>query len=219
MNMFTKVIKVLYNTLMTIIIIAGLSFVLSYAYGIQPFVVESGSMEPQIHVGSVCFVNTRAKYEDIKLDDIIAFNSKGGMRVTHRVVSISEEGFEIKGDANETKDGPIVTREGYIGKTLFSVPKVGFVIKEIQKPTGMIIGGITIIIFVLIGFLFDDSKEEKAKHEKEKAKKQPKKPQETNTKNPQPQTETKESKTEEPKTEELNIDVSEENKETSDDNK
>ena len=98
------------------------------------------------------------------------------------------------------------------------------VIKEIQKPTGMIIGGITIIIFVLIGFLFDDSKEEKAKHEKEKAKKQSKKPQETNTKNPQPQTETKESKTEEPKTEEpkteeLNIDVSKENKETSDDNK
>lgn len=178
MNMFTKVIKVLYNTLMTIIIIVGLSFILSYAYGIQPFVVESGSMEPNIKVGSVCFVNTRAKYEDVKLNDIIAFKSKVGMRVTHRVISITPEGFETKGDANETKDGPLVTKEGYMGKTLFSIPKVGFAIKEIQKPTGMIIGGIAIIIFVLIGFLFDDSKEEKAKHIKEKAKKQSVKPQE-----------------------------------------
>ena len=169
MNMFTKVIKVFYNTLMTIIIILGLTLVIAFAIGIKPFVVESGSMEPNIHVGSVCFVNTRAKYEDVKQNDVIAFNSNGGIRVTHRVISISEEGFETKGDANENKDGPIVKRKDLIGKTMFSIPKVGYAIKEIQKPIGMIMAGVAIIIFVLLGFLFEDSKEEnKTKNKKGK---------------------------------------------------
>jgi signal peptidase len=156
---------------MTLIIIVGLSFVIAYFCGIQPFVVESGSMEPEIHVGSVCFVNTKVKYEDIKVNDIIAFKTKTGMRVTHRVIDILPEGFETKGDANASKDGPKITQEDYMGKTIFSIPKIGFAVKELQKPTGMIIGGILVIIFVLIGLLFDDSKKEKSKHKKEKDKK------------------------------------------------
>lgn len=35
-------------------------------FGIKPYIVMSGSMEPTIHTGSVCFVNTIADYSDIK---------------------------------------------------------------------------------------------------------------------------------------------------------
>ena len=48
MNCFIKVIKALVNALMTVIIIIGSLFVLLYLIGIEPFVVESGSMEPEI---------------------------------------------------------------------------------------------------------------------------------------------------------------------------
>ena len=164
MKMFTKVIKVLYNTLMTIIIILGIAFAVAFAIGIRPFIVESGSMEPTLHVGSVCFVNTKIKYEDIKVNDIIAFKSKIGMRVTHRVVSVSEDGFETKGDANESKDGPIITKDEYMGKTIFSIPNAGVVVKFIQKPIGLIMTGILILIIFLIGMLLDSPSEEDTKN-------------------------------------------------------
>lgn len=171
MNKFTKVIKVILNTLMTIIIILGILFLLLYAIGIRPFVVESGSMEPNIHVGSVCFVNKRAKFENIKQNDVIAFNTKVGMKVTHRAINITQDGIETKGDANEHADGQLVTKNLFIGKTLFSVPKAGYFIRYIQSPKGMIIFGIIILVIVLLDILVEsndksaqDGKNSKGKH-------------------------------------------------------
>lgn len=166
MNKFTKVIKVLLNTLVTIIIILGIAFLLLYAIKIRPFIVESGSMEPKIHVGSVCFVNQHAKYEDLKKGDIIAFNASSSMRVTHRIVDISEEGITTKGDANENNDGVKVIKSMLIGKTLFSIPKAGYLIKFIQSPKGIISLGVTIIIIVVLEIIFatseyDDEEEKK----------------------------------------------------------
>lgn len=168
MNKFTKVIKVLLNTLVTIIIILGIAFLFLYAIKIRPFVVESGSMEPKIHVGSVCFVNQHAKYEDLKKGDIIAFNASSSMRVTHRVVNISEEGLTTKGDANDVEDMLKVQKFMLIGKTLFSIPKVGYFIKFIQSPKGMISLGVAIIVIVLLEIIFASS--ENKEEEKKKTK-------------------------------------------------
>ena len=68
-------------------------------------------MEPSIHVGSLCFVNKHYKYEKIKENDIIAFKIPTGNKATHRVIRITEEGFETKGDANEAADGFITTKD------------------------------------------------------------------------------------------------------------
>ena len=168
MNKFTKVIKVLLNTLVTIIIILGIAFLFLYAIKIRPFVVESGSMEPKLHVGSVCFVNQRAKFEDIKNGDIIAFNATSSMKVTHRVVNISEEGLTTKGDANDVEDMLKVQKSMLIGKTLFSIPKVGYFIKFIQSPKGMISFGVAIIVIELLEIIFASS--ENKEEEKKKTK-------------------------------------------------
>ena len=133
MKNFTKVIKVLINTLMTIIIVLGVIFLLLYALKIKPYIVQSGSMEPNIHVGSICFINEKVAYEDIKVNDIIAFQSNG-IKATHRAIAITEDGIETKGDANESSDGISTTKENYIGKNIFSIPKLGFVVNNIQNP-------------------------------------------------------------------------------------
>ena len=104
MKNYLKVIKAFINALMTIILILGIAFIFLFLIGIEPSVVESGSMEPSIHVGSLCFVNKHYKYEKIKENDIIAFKIPTGNKATHRVIRITEEGFETKGDANEAAE-------------------------------------------------------------------------------------------------------------------
>jgi len=131
---------------MTIIIVLGLIFLLLYALKIKPYIVQSGSMEPNIHVGSICFINEKVPYEDIKVNDIVAFKSNG-LKVTHRAIAITEAGIETKGDANESSDGISTTKENYMGKNMFSIPKLGFVVNNIQNP---VILGMVIIIFAIL---------------------------------------------------------------------
>lgn len=163
MEKFQNVIKVCINTLMTLILIIGAIFIILYVIGIEPFVVESGSMQPAIETGSLSFVNKKAKYESIRPQDIIAFKVKDtGIKVTHRVISVSEEGMETKGDANEVSDGISTTRENYIGKTIFSIPKIGYIVKILQTPRGKVILGTVIIVLVFTGILIEDPKKKKS---------------------------------------------------------
>lgn len=166
MEKLVKVIRVLTSTLMTIIIIIGIVFVGLYFAGIEPFVVKSGSMEPQIETGSVSFVNKHIQYEDIKEQDVIAFTVDEGVKVTHRVVEKTEEGLRTKGDANKDIDGTIITKNNYIGKNIFSIPKLGYVVNTIQTPRGRIILITVIVVMLLAGILIGEPT--KGRHEKEK---------------------------------------------------
>ena len=155
-----KKIKLIINFLMTIFIIIGIIVVILYFVGVEPFVVQSGSMNPTIKTGSISFINKRVKYENIKENDIIAYNSTIGDKVTHRVISITDKGFETKGDANSDSDGVTTTKENYIGKNIFSIPKAGYVVKATQTPKGKIIVVTLIIVLFSTGILIG----EKGKH-------------------------------------------------------
>lgn len=169
MDKFIKVIKVLINTLMTLVLIIGIAFIFLYFIGIEPYVVESGSMQPTIQTGSLSFVNKNTKYNDIKENDIIAFKSSNGARVTHRVIKITKEGFETKGDSNNKSDGISTTESNFIGKNIFFIPKLGKVVKFMQTTKGRIILVSIIIAILLCGFFMsDDKKSEDSKKGKGK---------------------------------------------------
>lgn len=161
MDRFIKILKVLINILMNIFLIAGVAFVVLYIIGIEPFVVESGSMEPVIQTGSLSFINKHAKYSDIKKNDIIAFTIASGNKVTHRVINITDAGMETKGDANPISDGVSTTQSNFIGKNIFSIPKLGYVVKQTQTTRGKVILITLIIIVLLSGFLLGDNKKGK----------------------------------------------------------
>lgn len=74
--------------------------------------------------------------------------------ITHRIISKEEKGgqtyFETKGDANNAPDGEKFTQEIIIGKLLFGVPLVGYVVSYAKTPVGLLLLIITpafIIIF------------------------------------------------------------------------
>jgi len=163
-----KIIKGLINVLTTLIIVVGVIFIGLYICGITPYVVLSGSMEPTIKTGSLCFINKHAKYEQIKEKDIIAFKSNGTL-VTHRVDEINDDGFVTKGDNNDNQDGSLVTKDNFVGKNIFWIPKAGFVIKLIQSTKGKIIFGTCVVLLLVTGLLFGDDKKKASKEEKNKS--------------------------------------------------
>lgn len=161
MKTFMKIAKIVLNTITTIVIILGILFIGLFCFGIQPYVVESGSMEPTIHTGSVCFVNKRAKYDDMQVNDIIAFKIDSDVFATHRIVSKTADGFETKGDANNIIDGVITTKDNFLGKNIFSIPKAGFIVKGLQTTRGKIILSTLIIVIFLAGILLGEPSKKK----------------------------------------------------------
>ncbi|MBQ8813618.1 MAG: signal peptidase I [Lachnospiraceae bacterium] len=115
--------------------------------GIKPYIVMSGSMEPTICTGSLCLVYSKAAFESIAVGDVIAFETAGGSMVTHRVIGISDRGMETKGDANDVPDGYTTTPENFRGKTVFSIPYLGYVNYAMNSQPGKII---CMILFLLL---------------------------------------------------------------------
>ncbi len=104
-------------------------------------IVQSGSMEPTIHVGSVVVVAPAASYE---VGDIITFANKGphALPTTHRVASMDHDNgsvhYHTKGDANEEADPTAVVHSAVVGKVAFSIPRIGYVLDFARSRTGFL---------------------------------------------------------------------------------
>ena len=106
--------------------------------GLESYTVVSGSMEPEIPVGSAVYVKKRA-FEKISEGDVITFLTEhGNMRVTHRVTEVDEKKktFATKGDANEYADRQMVKWENVCGVVIYSLPKAGYVQDFLGKRYG-----------------------------------------------------------------------------------
>lgn len=110
------------------------AMIIMLAIGVRPYITMSGSMEPEIKTGSICFVDTKFDYDDVVVGDVIAYEQTNGGLVTHRVINITNNGFETQGDANDVSDGVSTSVYNFRGKTLFSVPGLGYLVKTLQKP-------------------------------------------------------------------------------------
>ena len=158
-----KIVKAIVNVLTTIIIGVGGLILVLYLFGIVPYVVLSGSMEPTIDTGSLCFINKNAKYEDVKEKDIIAFKLSDGTLVTHRAIEITETGIVTKGDNNDGADSNQVKKDNFVGKNLFWIPKVGYAVKAFQSTKGKIIVITSIVLLFAAGFLVGENKKKEVK--------------------------------------------------------
>lgn len=99
--------------------------------GFHMYNVISGSMEPEIKIGSLIYVRG-IEPEAIEEKDIIAFFSsiEEGSIITHRVVknSVVSGTFTTKGDANSADDPTPVSYDHFIGKVALTVPYLGKVL-------------------------------------------------------------------------------------------
>ncbi len=141
--MALKIISTLFYTVfITLLIgIAGLlvGSMLPIPGNIEMKIVKSGSMEPGIPTGSLVIVKPESMYAK---GDVITFgkDTKADIPTTHRIVTISdangETTYTVKGDANEEADPNPVNERTVIGKVIFHLPYVGFVLDFARHPLG-----------------------------------------------------------------------------------
>ena len=154
----SKVIKLhnyIYKYSTTAIIIIGIVALASYLFGIRPYCVKTGSMGEAIPKGSLCFVNRCSQYENVLPGEIIAFNTGDNMRVTHRAVEVSEKGIITRGDCNNVNDPELVTKEAYIGRTIFCIPHLGHFVEWMHTKAGLAFIALVVLLIQISGVVYN----------------------------------------------------------------
>ncbi len=100
---------------------------------IHIFSVVSGSMRPEIPVGSAVFI-TRA--QNYYINDIISFRYQNKI-ITHRLVYAGRY-FLTKGDANNVIDQFQIDKSQIIGKVFFNIPYIGYLQESSKSLFGLI---------------------------------------------------------------------------------
>lgn len=137
-----KAFKIIDTVLFSCVLAVALCLcVMIFFFHIKPVVVVSGSMEPEIPVGSLVFIDQRD--QSVDPGDVIAYRIGDTMDtiIVHRVVDQNNDGMYItKGDSNDTADPASVTKQQIVGKEIFCVPKAGKV-RFICSKAGLLIIG------------------------------------------------------------------------------
>jgi signal peptidase len=168
-----KVKHAIKDVLIVIVGVISVWLVLQAIFGTpNPFyVVSSGSMEPVLDIYDVLIVKNGSTFEGAQRGDIIVFNRPEihDRVIVHRIVDIRESSERIittKGDANPASipgtDFPI-TKDDYIGKVVYVIPKIGYVTRLIQPPVNYII--IAVILAIL--FFNRTSRKKDRKHDED----------------------------------------------------
>ena len=157
-----KKIKKIYSILSFVLVVAV--FVLAILlvgvrlFGLTPYTVLSGSMEPKIHVGSLIYV-VDVDPADLQVGDTLTFKHSGNT-VTHEIVEIIEAEnpqdrlFVTQGLTNNITDGQIPVSD-IIGKPVFTIPLLGYVAVFVQNPIGIISIACVIVILLMLSFFID----------------------------------------------------------------
>lgn len=156
-----KILRFAVNGVIALFAVNAAAIVLLLIFGIRAYVVRTGSMEPEIKTGSICFVDSRAEFADIKQGDVITFSVSKGTAVTHRAVRIEDGCVYTKGDANNAEDEEAVTQESFIGKCVFNIPMIGNAVRFLRSPYG-IVAVVMLIILLIAGDHLLDRKETSA---------------------------------------------------------
>lgn len=127
--------KVLFEVLLLIflLIVVGLLGINKY-FGV--YVVTSGSMEPQVKMGSLVFTKVKSNYE---VNDVVVFRSPDSKGfILHKIIRKDAEDFVTKGDANLAEDNFRIKREDVVGVLIFTLPVVGNILKFLISVPGII---------------------------------------------------------------------------------
>jgi signal peptidase len=173
-----KAFKIIYGIFIGCIALVAILLIANKFHlpgGLKLYVVESGSMEPKIHTGSLV-VDWPAKTYNI--GDIITFgpDTKTQTPTTHRIHDIRVVGgqaiYTTKGDANNAPDVREISGKDIIGKERFSIPYLGYVLGVAKQPFGFMI----LVIIPATIIIYDELRKIAAEINKMRAKKKESRP-------------------------------------------
>ena len=153
--MITKICNFLMSIIIVImVVIAGLLFV-PRIFGYETFAVISGSMEPNIPVGSIVY-SKECAMDDLQVGDSITFKLSDNTIVTHRIYQIDNDGLiTTKGDANEVEDATKISIDNIVGKVGFTLPFLGYISVYAKTPLGIAMACAVIFVILLLNFIPD----------------------------------------------------------------
>ena len=108
--------------------------------GWQGVVVLSGSMEPEMQVGDLVFVDPGADVQAVEVGDVITFHPAYDRQqmVSHRVIEVVNDeaglSFRTRGDANEDPDAHLVPANDVVGTIRLQVPYLGQIAQRLRNP-------------------------------------------------------------------------------------
>lgn len=115
-------------------------------FGYIPVTVVSGSMEPELNIGDVVLIKPNEIYQ---INDVVTYREEN-MLVTHRIVALTDQGFALQGDANNTIDSRYIKQEEIVGKVVMAIPMIGKIGLWLMTPVGIlsviVVAGIIYII-------------------------------------------------------------------------
>lgn len=153
-------VAVFCSTLGTVVLVSLVIFCIPLTIprlaGYKIYSVISGSMEPEIPIGSLVYIKS-AELKSIMEKDVIAFygGRDSNAIITHRVVNNNVVTGEIitKGDANQTVDRNPVSYSDVIGKVEYVIPKIGQLAQVFTGRAGKLAGGGIIAGSVVLHFI------------------------------------------------------------------
>ena len=127
-----------------------------YIFGYKPFIVATGSMEPEFMTNSMVVIEKNT-YEQVSVGDVVAFKPAiiNGEIAFHRIVGETDNGLITKGDNNPNNDSEVVNESNFVGREVFHTNLTASYISELQKPYGvlrMVILPIVAILLLYVGF-------------------------------------------------------------------
>lgn len=141
-------------------------FYLPNIFGIKSYVITSGSMKPKYDIGSLIYVKKTSPYEVKEKDAITFYMTSSKIVATHEVYKIDKENekFYTRGINNKDDKGNIVNDAApvpfsrLIGKTVFSIPYIGYVNRFITSSPGIYLVIFMTLILIVVSFLLDKKK-------------------------------------------------------------
>ena len=97
-------------------------------------IVSSGSMEPTLNKNDLIIIKGSSDY---MIQDIATYVTEKGTLITHRIIEISESGYTLQGDSNNTKDKEI-QKQRFLGKVALVIPNVGGILSTLSSPIGIV---------------------------------------------------------------------------------
>ena len=138
-----------------IMLLVGLSF--PQIYGMKCYSVMSGSMSPDLPVGSAIYVKEKNPAE-IEKGEIITFTTEQGRTmITHRVAENNKEEqfFVTKGDSNQYQDTKPVKWENLQGTVVLCIPFAGYVLNFMGSRMGKFAAIFFLLAFYLVTEIFE----------------------------------------------------------------
>lgn len=168
-------IKIIWNVVTTVIftlvILLAVLLVGVRPFGFQIYSVLSDSTESNYHAGSIIYVK-EVDYTQLKAEDPITYRMDDDTIATRRIAKVYENEVddEIYFCTKINAEGIAVVKPiphtDVIGKTVFTIPYLGYVVEYIQNPPGtyvVILAGALLLVLMILPDLLLSVDEEKEK--------------------------------------------------------